>query len=206
MKAKNGTAVAAKRKELGDSFWKNGHPKGMSGKSPYNKGKTYEELYGVEEATRKKEISRDLAKKHIVGKPHSEETKKFLSDLTTKRHAEGWDNKAGRCKKYHYSSPIAGNMTLDGTWELEVAMYLDSKKYTWYRNTKQFPYVNLNGKKSTYTPDFYVADFNAYLEIKGYETELDRCKWSQFQHNLIVWKKKELVEHGLLQKKESIIL
>jgi hypothetical protein len=53
------------------------------------------------------------------------------------------------------------------------------------------------------TPDFYVADFNAYLEIKGHETELDRCKWSQFQHNLIVWKKKELVEHGLLKKKSQ---
>jgi hypothetical protein len=79
---------------------------------------------------------------------------------------------------------------LDGTWEVAVANWLDENLYTWKRNTNRFSYLNLKGNVSHYTPDFWVTEFNSYLEIKGYETSLDRCKWSQFSEPLIVWKKK----------------
>lgn len=172
--------------------FKNGHPRPMLGKAPYNKGKTYEELHGEEKAKLLKEKSRRYAIKHIAGKKHSEKTKQKLSKITFNRHANGWDNKAGRCKKYKYYSPIAGHVSLDGTWELKVAKWLDKQGYTWTRNTIFFQYKNLEGKLATYTPDFYVHEFNSYLEVKGYETELDRCKWSQFPGNLIIWKKAEI--------------
>ena len=35
-------------------------------------------------------------------------------------------------------------------------------------------------------------------KIKGYETELDRCKWKQFADQLIVWKKTELKKIGVV--------
>lgn len=66
------------------------------------------------------------------------------------------------------------------------------------RNTKRFEYIHLNGKTSYYTPDFWVEELDGYLEIKGYETDLDRCKWSQFPHKLEVWKKTKLKEIGVL--------
>ena len=47
-------------------------------------------------------------------------------------------------------------------------------------------------KLSHYTPDFWLEEHNVYLEVKGYETDLDRCKWSQFTAPLIVWKKAEI--------------
>lgn len=65
---------------------------------------------------------------------------------------------------------------------------------TWNRNKKRFSYVNLDGKKATYQPDFFITDWNTYLEIKGYETDLDRCKWSQFNEPLLVWKKTEITQ------------
>jgi hypothetical protein len=114
------------------------------------------------------------------------------------RYEAGWLPKAGRCKKYRYFSPIAGEVLLDGTWELAVAKWLDTNEYNWKRNTKRFQYINLKGEISFYTPDFWVDEFNSYLEIKGYETALDRCKWSQFTAPLIIWKKKELFEHNIL--------
>ena len=40
-----------------------------------------------------------------------------------------------------------------------------------------------------FRPDFYVKELDGYLEVKGYETELDRCKWAQFNEGLTVWKK-----------------
>jgi hypothetical protein len=114
------------------------------------------------------------------------------------RYESGWMPKAGRCKKYKYVSPIAGEVYLDGTWELAVAKWLDEKEYNWRRNTKRFQYVNLKNKLSYYTPDFWVEELGGYLEIKGYETALDRCKWSQFIEPLVVWKRKELKEYGVL--------
>jgi hypothetical protein len=121
-----------------------------------------------------------------------------IAVATAKRHADGWDNKAGRCKKYKYYSEIAGEITLDGTWELETAKWLDKNEYNWKRNKNRFEYTNLTGKIRHYTPDFWVEELGGYLEIKGYETDLDRCKWSQFPDKLTVWKKKELKENGVL--------
>ena len=173
-------------------IYKNGHPRARLGHSPPSKGKTYEELYGEEKSEILKKAASEVAYRTIANRKHSEETKQKISEITKKRHEDGWDNKAGRCEKYRYDSTIAGNVSLDGTWELKVAKWLDSKGYNWKRNTKSFPYYNLEGKLSSYTPDFWVDEFNSYLEIKGYETDLDRCKWSQFPEKLLIWKKEEV--------------
>ena len=102
-------------------------------------------------------------------------------------------------KKYRYNSVIAGEITLDGTWELEVAKWLDAQNYNWKRNKQRFQYINLKNVISYYTPDFWVEELNGYLEVKGYETELDRCKWQQFTENLIVWKRKDLQKLKLIK-------
>lgn len=115
-----------------------------------------------------------------------------------KRYENGWLPKAGRCKKIKYESPVAGIVTVDGSWELKVVQYLDSLGVKWLRNKKRFEYLNLKNKISHYTPDFYVEDWKTYIEVKGYETDLDRCKWSQFKDNLIVWKKGELKDLKIL--------
>jgi hypothetical protein len=195
MRKRNGTGVSQKRQELGDTYWTKGHPKGAIGGTSL-KGKTYEEIYGETEAIKRKN---NLSKKNLgkqVWELLSQEKKdahaKKISAIATKRHAEGWDNKAGRCKKYKYSSAIAGDVTLDGTWELAVARWLDYKQFNWKRNKTRFTYTHLKGHTAKYTPDFWVEELGGYLEIKGYETKLDRCKWSQFTEKLVVWKKKEL--------------
>lgn len=185
MKKRNSAGVKAKRKELGNNFWANGHPKGATGLTPWNKNKT-----GLQTAWNKG-LTNDP---RLTGKASTAEKelerKNKLSKIATKRHEAGWDNKAGRCNKY--SSPTAGDITLDGTWELSVAKWLDAQNYNWKRNTKRFQYTNLKNALSHYTPDFWVEELNGYLEVKGYETELDRCKWQQFTENLTVWKKKDL--------------
>lgn len=114
------------------------------------------------------------------------------------RYEQGWMPRAGRCKKYKYISPIAGEVSLDGTWELAVAKWLDRRNYNWKRNTTRFKYVNLKNKISFYIPDFWVEELNGYLEIKGYETDLDRSKWSQFKEPLTVWKRKDLKDLGVV--------
>jgi hypothetical protein len=129
---------------------------------------------------------------------HTDEFKEKQRDRIIARYEAGWMPKSGRCKKYRYTSTIAGEVLLDGTWELAVAKWLDQNQYTWKRNTKRFQYIRLDGKISHYTPDFWVKELNGYLEVKGYETTLDRCKWSQFNEPLTVWKRKELTEMKII--------
>jgi hypothetical protein len=123
---------------------------------------------------------------------HTEQFKEQQRQKILSRYESGWMPKSGRCKKYKYISRIAGEVYLDGTWELAVAKWLDAQNYIWKRNTKRFPYYNLKGVLSHYTPDFWVQELDGYLEVKGYETALDRCKWSQFTEPLTVWKKSDL--------------
>jgi hypothetical protein len=150
---------------------------------------------------RKISDSVSISKKNGKGKLTVDGKKRLADSARTninKRYENGWSPKAGRCKKYKYISPIAGEVSLDGKWELAVAKWLDQNNFLWKRNTIRFQYINLKNKISYYTPDFWVEELGGYLEIKGYETELDRCKWSQFNECLVVWKKKELKHQGVI--------
>jgi hypothetical protein len=51
----------------------------------------------------------------------------------------------------------------------------------------------MNGKRK-YFPDFFLEDLNLYIEIKGYETDRDKAKWSQFPQRLRVIRKKEICD------------
>ena len=63
--------------------------------------------------------------------------------------------------------------------------YLEEQLYSYiYDITKKHQFrVN---------PDFYVEDWDTYIEVKGYETALDRSKWSQFPHTLDIWRKDKI--------------
>ena len=115
------------------------------------------------------------------------------SKSMNKRYASGWEPVCGRSKKYDYYSKIAGAIKVDGTWELAFAQYLDTTGFVWSRNKNRFEYTNLNDRRSTYQPDFYIKTHDLYIEVKGYETDLDRCKWSQFPHSLRVIRKAEIM-------------
>jgi hypothetical protein len=143
-------------------------------------------------------ISKSLQNREYKGNKHTEETKKLLSDIMRERYSNGWESTAGRTKKLDYESPIAGKIKVDGNWELRVAKYLDSIEVKWSRNKKRFQYFNsLKNKISTYCPDFYVSDWSCYIEVKGYKTELDDIKWSQFSGKLQIWDKKKLNNLGI---------
>jgi len=57
-------------------------------------------------------------------------------------------------------------ITLQSTYELKVAEDLDKNNVNWTR-CSSFPYVDQNGIKRTYYPDFYLVDYNVYLDPKN---------------------------------------
>lgn len=165
------------------------------------KNKSYDDIYGKKQASRiKKSISRSLKGNKTwdnIDENKKNDIRKKASKRIKERYEKGWMPKAGRCKTIIYESKTAGFVKLNGSWELGVAKYLDEQNLNWARNKKRFRYIFEN-KERNYTPDFYVKEWNAYIEVKGYETNMDKAKWSQFPLKLIIWKKKELVNKNIL--------
>jgi len=143
-------------------------------------------------------ISKSLQNREYKGTKHTEETKLLLSKIMKERYESGWESTAGRTKKLDYESNIAGKIKVDGNWELRVAKYLDDIGVKWIRNKERFKYNNtIKNCISTYCPDFYVYDWNTFIEVKGYKTELDEIKWSQFKEKIEIWDKVKLISLGI---------
>jgi len=53
----------------------------------------------------------------------------------------------------------------------------DNHKIKFNRNKVGFKYFRCDlNREALYFPDFFIQEYNVYVEIKGYETDLDRNK------------------------------
>lgn len=188
---KNKIALAAHQRSCKLNPNSKESPFKISWKRPWNKGLTKETDSRILIMSRKSKKTLQ-EKPSFLGRKHSEETLFKMSKSRCKLYKEGWEPVCGRCKKYDYISPIAGKIKVDGTWELKVCIYLDQLKVKWERNKRRFEYTRPDGKLASYQPDFFVEDWNLFIEVKGYQTELDEAKWNQFPHKLEVWKKDKI--------------
>lgn len=75
------------------------------------------------------------------------------------------NNKGGRAKWYDVSG-----QRVQGTWERDVALKLDELKIKWIKlkTNRDILKYEMEGKIRSYTPDFFLEDYNVYLEIKGF--------------------------------------
>lgn len=118
------------------------------------------------------------------GRTHSEETKRKMSETmqrVVRERPESYSatNVNGRSKKIFYK-----NVWLDSQWEYEFAKWCDDNLIHWEKNKKSFEY-EWNGAR-LYYPDFYLKEYDRYVEVKGYERERDRTKWKVVPNLLIV--------------------
>ena len=104
-----------------------------------------------------------------------------------------WHSSFSKTHTYIYKG-----VKLMGTWELKFAMYLDSKSIKWSRPVNRIPYIFEN-KNHYYTPDFYLSDYDLYIEIKGMPTEKDFAKWREFRKysKLDIWFGDEIANLGI---------
>lgn len=164
---------------------------------------------------RKFENQYTKAKRLGLDKPKvSDATKQALREANLRRTKE-WNKENGKRisesikKKVEdgtWHTSLAKDMHIDyngvdlhGSWELKYAQFLDQSNVKWTRNKDRFSYIYL-GKERTYTPDFYLIDTDEYVEIKGYRTEKDDAKWSQFpaDKKLTVLMKEDLKRLNLI--------
>lgn len=79
-----------------------------------------------------------------------------------KNNLGGYRENAGRSKKFKYVDSFGNNVCLQSTYELECAKILDRLKINWIR-PKSIKYDTTR----RYFPDFYLVDYDIYLDPKN---------------------------------------
>lgn len=93
---------------------------------------------------------------------HSDLMKKVVIDNPESYSAS---NVSGRVKSYNYNG-----LVLKGQWELLVAKKLHSEEIKFTNKIDPIPYVwKETNKVHLYFPDFYLSDYDIFIEVKGYE-------------------------------------
>ena len=79
--------------------------------------------------------------------------------------------------KSTYALPDGSLVDMDSTWEVACAQKLDLLGIKWIRDpSMKIEYRDKKLKLRNYIPDFYLPDFDIYLEVKGYWTDAARWK------------------------------
>lgn len=91
------------------------------------------------------------------------------------------------------------------SWEFGVMLHFDRNEIDWKYEPQTFP-ITVNGKPTTYTPDFLLPDRQLYIEVKGYWRPLHRAKYDAFQATypdlkIEAWEKPKLLEMGIITSK-----
>jgi hypothetical protein len=175
------------------------------GRIPWNKGLTANDSRVAKSRDTLKErfksgdlISWQLGKTKLTDERVAKQATKIAETIKKKIANKNWHVSFSKRRTYERNG-----IKFHGTWELKYAIWLDEQGIKWIRNETTFPYT-FNGKQHQYTPDFFLPDFNLYVEIKGYETEKDRQKWLAFPHTLKILKGSHLKELGIIDTYKDV--
>lgn len=87
------------------------------------------------------------------------------------------------------------------SWEANFAKWCNLSGIKWEYEPKAFP-LKINGKDTTYTPDFYLPEFDLWIEIKGYWRGIQKKKFNfvkkYFGVHLIALEEKQLKELSII--------
>lgn len=86
----------------------------------------------------------------------------------------------GSRKTFYYINRTQGEVVLESSWELKVVERLDELNISWIRPNPR-EWFDKEGKSRLYYPDFYLTDYNIYLDPKNpYCMSLDKDKIAYF--------------------------
>ena len=112
----------------------------------------------------------NLSKEKIKYVRHKRNWTKPKKDKPLIENRGGYREKGGRCKQIEYINIHKEKMMLNRE-EIIVAEHLDKLKLKWNRNKKGFNYLDLDNKYRKFYPDFYIEDYDFYVEYKGWVIE-----------------------------------
>lgn len=143
--------------------------------------------------TRKRKFKEDpeFAKKHV--------------EMTKQAWADGkYDGVGvGRCKWYDYTKQDGTTIKCQGTWEWAFVKWADNNGIKFDTHKGRIAYVDETGEAKNYYPDFYVLDWECYVDTKSkYFFDLNKEKIecilkSNPDLKLKILGKEELIELGV---------
>lgn len=112
------------------------------------------------------------------------------------------NNVSGRVKMFEVQS-TTGLTKVKGKWELAVANWLNKHNIEWTNDITPYKYF-WNEGWHLYFPDFLITKYNLLLEVKGFETERDRCKWQAVSTPLKVIRKADITNLDEFMKQAGV--
>lgn len=142
------------------------------------------------------ERTRDRISEAHQGTTHPEAVKEQIQESMRRAVQENpasyaTDNVCGRVERLEVKTLNGTTTMLHGEWEREVAQFLNRNQIRWTNDVPGFPY-SWEGATHQYFPDFYLPNRDLYNEVKGYEREHDRAKWSAFPETLLLIRRGEI--------------
>jgi len=140
----------------------------------------------------------NLRNKYISGELINPNKGKIKTDSEKEidRQAALKSNHQRVCKKTVEYICLDGSIVkLDSSWEVRLAKLLDENSIKWVR-PKPLPWIDKKGIKHNYFPDFYLLEYNVFLDPKNdYAIEVQRDKLkalSEQYDNIIIMKEKDI--------------
>lgn len=155
----------------------------MSGKIPWNKGLSKETDSRISQQS--KTLSNRYRNKEIKSVGCCAWSKEQRSSESKKQQFGGYRPNSGRSKKFISQDSYGSQVVLQSTFELKCSIILNELKIKWIR-PKSIKYDN----NKRYFPDFYLVDYNIYLDPKNsYKAIQDKEKIEkvQSQNNIKVY-------------------
>lgn len=145
----------------------------------------------------KKEESRLKASKTRKELMRDESFRKIFSEGTKNAWKEGKFEgvSVGQSKWYTYEHSNGEIYKVQGTWELAFIKWLDSNNMNFDCHRGRLPY-NFNNQSHSYYPDFFITDWNCYVDIKNdYHYSIQKYKFDCLEkegYNIKIILKEEL--------------
>jgi hypothetical protein len=120
--------------------------------------------------------SRKKMSKSKSGQSMTKQAREKISKARSKYLEEVGNGGFVNIKWYKIKNIKNEEFIVRGKWELELAKILNNENIYWIRKV-YLTYIK-NEITKTYCPDFYLPDYNKYIEIKGYFSQIDKEKIS----------------------------
>lgn len=130
-----------------------------------------------EETRKKQSKAQSGINNGFYGKHHTKETIDFLRESSKRTTRRGKDSNFYG-KKYWPDRKLFNynGVKYRSNWEVNTAIYFDTNGIKFEYETKIFDLGD-----TTYTPDFYLTDYNKCIEVKGYWYEDAKEKFNDFK-------------------------
>lgn len=140
--------------------------------------------------------------KGMLGKHHTDETRSAMSST----HKALWA-KATEKERLDFGNKIRNGLIKNGTcratdntysrcrggfrddlchyfrsaWEANIARILTVAGFKWEYEPTRFTFLNNNDGVLSYCPDFYLSDYDVWLEVKGWMDDKSKLRLSKFE-------------------------